>query len=255
MFKLLYADCRKLLYHAGMREGLAAISGYLLVYTVVMKLVSRFVGSDITADEVHMTYSGIANLLVTACMLMTTVSDFSDGCIRNKLISGADRTAIFLSAEITGLIQAAILSAVACAESLLLSLIFTKGGMQTMTAAELADHWMINALSCMSIAVFSTMLIMVLGGSKLSYIVGIVIAVGLNIFTLMVLDKLYPEQGSCTLTGMKLTLYRFYDSFVPYAYLSMRQHHGMGSYLIGSLGLILISTVAGLLIFNKKEIQ
>lgn len=255
MFKLLYADTRKLIYHAGLRELVAAITVYLVGYTVMMKIVSHFMGGDISADDIHTCFASIATLLVSASTLMCTAGEYSDGCIRNKLISGAHRTEVFLSAEITAAMQAIILCAVAFTESVVLSLLCTKGGLISMTLSELADYWLIITMACISIAVFSTMLVMILGGKKISYVVGIAAAVGLNIFSLEIIDKLYPTQGKCTLSGMKLMLYSFYDRYVPYAYLSMRPHYGTLTYLGGSLGLVIISLIAGILIFNKKEIQ
>ena len=124
-----------------------------------------------------------------------------------------------------------------------------------MTVAELADYWLINTMACVAIAVFSTMLIMILGGKKISYIVGIALAVGFNIFNMEVNDKLYPTQGSCSLSGMKLAVYNFYDRFVPYSYLSMRPHHSILIYLAGAAGMIAVSVIIGMFIFNNKEIQ
>ena len=175
-------------------------------------------------------------------------------CIRNKLISGAGRDAVFLSASVTALLQALILSAVALAETVILSLIFTSGT-GGMSIAGLADRWLVITLACMAIAVFSTMLIMLLGGNKSAYITGIAVAVCLNIFSLDVMEKLYPESGVCTLTGTKLQIYSFYDRFIPYAYPAYPPHHGMLTYLAGAAGTIALSLIIGLVLFNRKEIQ
>ena len=255
MFKVLYADTRKLFYQKGLREGLAGVSLYIIGYVVLIKLVLFFVGGELYADEIHSAYAGLAVFLISGCTLVSTVSDYSDGCIRNKIISGAGRPAVFLSALITGGTQAVLLSAAAFVESHILSGIFTKGGLMTMTVAELADYWLIITMACVAVAVFSTMLIMILGGNKISYVVGIALAVIFNIFNLEVSDKLYPTQGSCTLSGSKLLLYRFYDCFVPYSYLSMRPHHSTFIYLAGAAGMIALSVIIGMLIFNNKEIQ
>ena len=255
MFKVLYADTRKLFFQRGLRECLAAVLLYITAYVALIKLVLFFVGGELYADDVYTAYSGLAVFLISGCTLIYTVSDYDDGCIRNKLISGAGRPAVFLSAVITGGTQAVLLCAAAFIESVILACIFTKGGLMTMTVAELADYWLINTMACIAIAVFSTMLIMILGGKKISYIVGIALAVGFNIFSMEVNDKLYPAQGSCSLSGFKLALYNFYDSYIPYSYLSMRPHHSTLTYLIGAAGLIVSSVIIGLVLFNRKEIQ
>ena len=255
MFKVLYADTRKLFFHKGLRECLAAVLLYLLAYVAVIKLVLFFVDGEFYADDVYTAYAGLAVLLISGCTLVTTVSDYDDVFIRNKLISGAGRPAVFLSALITGGAQAVLLSMAAFIESLILAGIFTKGGLMTMTVEELADYWLINTMACIAIAVFSTMLIMILGGKKISYIVGIALAVGFNIFNMEVNDKLYPAQGSCSLSGFKLAMYNFYDRYIPYSYLSMRPHHSTLTYMIGAGGMIAVSVIIGLFIFNNKEIQ
>ncbi len=254
MFRVLHADARKLLFHGGLRECLLTVTGYLLGFFLLMKLAAHFMGAELYAYDIHSCYSSFAVFLVTACTLMTTISDFSDGCIRNKLISGAGRSAVFLSAEISGVIQALVLSAVACAESLLLALPLPDGAVP-LTAGEIADLWIVNTLASMAIAVFTTMLIMVLGGRKSAFVTGIVFAVGMKIVSMEITDKLYPAQGVCSLSGTKLALYSFYDRFVPYAYLGMRPHHELWVYLAGSCGMILLSVAVGSLIFNRKEIQ
>ena len=254
MFKVINADLRKLIFHAGFRSCIIFVSVYLGGYTLLMKLITHFVNDTVYADELIACYGSVAVLLISACTLVTTVSDYADGCIRNKLISGAGRNAVFLSACISGAIQAIILSVTALIASVIFGLLFTDG-LGTMTFTDLADRWLVISLAGVSIAVFSTMLIMLLGGKKSAYTAGIATAVGLNIFSLEVMDKLYPENGVCTLSGMKLKLYSFYDSYVPYAYPAVPVHHGMEKYLLGAFGMIAVSVIIGLVIFNRKEIQ
>ncbi len=254
MLRVLYADTRKLLFHGGLRECLLAVTGCLAGYVLLLMLVGHFMDGELLVSDVHGCYASFAVFLVTASTLMTTISDFTDGCIRNKLISGAGRTAVFLAAEISGIIQALILSAAACVVTLLLSIPLSQGPVH-MTAADIAQLWFVNTLACVSIAVFTTALIMVLGGKKGAFTTGICIAIVMKIVSMEVLDKLYPAQGACSLSETKLALYSFYDCFVPYAYLGMAPHHEMWVYLAGSLGLILISTLAGLMLFRRKEIQ
>ena len=186
MLRVLYADTRKLLFHGGLRECLLAVTGYLIASFLFIRLAAHFMGAEMYVYEIHESYSSFAIFLVTACTLMTTISDFTDGCIRNKLISGAGRTAVFLSAEISGVIQALLLSVTACVVSLLLSIPLSQGPVP-MTAADIAQLWIVNTLACVAIAVFSTMLIMVLGGKKGAFMTGICIAIVMKIVSMEVL--------------------------------------------------------------------
>ena len=46
-------------------------------------------------------YGTISTFLIFASTLITTTSDYSDGCIRNKIISGASRVNIYLSGALS----------------------------------------------------------------------------------------------------------------------------------------------------------
>ena len=105
------------------------------------------------------------------------------------------------------------------------------------------------------IAMFSTSLIMIMGGKNISYVIGLGIAFVFRIIDMEVLDKLYPDYGICQLTGTKLKLYTFYDKYVPYAHCSGTPRWEMSSCVIGSVALIVISLIIGMIAFEKKEIK
>ena len=152
------------------------------------------------------------------------------------------------------MLQGVLLSIVAFVSSMAVLPMFTEGFMNY-TIPEIEDYWLLITLSCMSVGAFSTALIMIFGGSKISYVAGLAIAFVMKVLDTYVLDKLYPEKGNCTLTGAKLFLFKFIDRFIPYSYFSMEPHWDTLSYLVGCLGLILISTAVGLFVFDKKEIH
>lgn len=255
MFRILYSDMRKLLHDRGFLATLSVNVFYPLVLTLFLVAISAFFYHEkIMADQVCFQYQSIAIFLITASTLLFTMSEYSDGCIRNKIISGARRRDIFLSAAVMGGFQGVVHSMTGCITALVIRLLFS-GEYQTYTIPEIADHWLITTMACISIGVFSTMLIMILGGKKASYIVGLFIATFMKIMSLEVIDKLYPEQGHCSLKGAKLAIYNFIDRFVPYTHLSIRPHRPFMEYLAGSTGLILLSLAIGLILFNQKEIQ
>ena len=120
---------------------------------------------------------------------------------------------------------------------------------------ETRNYFFLRLKSMLYTLVLCIMLIMLLGGNRSAYTAGIAVAIGMNIFGREVVDKLYPSGGVCTLTGTKLMIYSFFDSYVPYAYPAFPLHHGMGTYFAGILGLTALSVLAGLVMFNRKEIQ
>lgn len=255
MFRNLYADTRKIFYSRGFYVGIIAILVYQIFSSLIIWALTVFlIEGQLSSDEIAFSYPQIAAFVVTVSTLLVIQGDFEDGCIRNKLISGVRRTDAFLSAIISGMLQGVLLSFVAFISSMMILPILSEGFMNY-TVSEIADYWLIITLSCMAIGAFSTTLIMIFGGSKLSYVAGLAIAFVLKTLDAHVLDKLYPEKGNCMLTGAKLELYKFIDRFIPYSYFSIEPHWDSISYLAGCTGLILLSVITGLLVFNQKEIR
>lgn len=255
MIRLIYNDTRRLFTSTYFRLCILINIGYELFTVIGLKVIlALFLHQPLHADEVAFNYNAFAIFLVTASTLLTTINDFTEGGIRNKLISGANRRDIVFSSLFMGMLHGIIHSFVACITSIVVCRTMTEG-YQAYNAQEIADYWLVMTLGCMAIGVLSTALIMILGGRKSAYVVGLSFAFVMRIYTAAVLSKLYPDKGNCTLTGAKLALFRFSDRYVPYLFISTRPHWGFGSYLIGSMGLILISTVFAIVIFNKKELK
>lgn len=254
MFRILYSDIRKIFTHWGFKVCLIVNISYHIFTVVLLKIVSYVVFKEsIDADSVAFTYAGMAAFLITASTLLTTTSEYTDGCLRNKLISGVKRYEIILSAVIGGMVQGAVHSMAAAITATVTDAILTTG-FDFYTIPEVADYWLVITLACMAIGAFSTVIIMVLGGGRSAYVVGLTLVIALRVLSMRILDKLFPVSGEVVITGKTLALYRFTDRFVPYLHLASRPHYGFESYLIGSFGLILISTVLGIIIFNRKEI-
>ena len=252
MLRILYSDIRKTMLSRAFQICVMTNVFYHLLLVITLKVVSMvFFHTNIASDDVGFCFTSIGIFLVTASTLITA-GEFTDGTMRNKLISGANRSEVFFSGMITGMYQGFVHAAVAFVTAMLMGLFFTTG-FEGYTIPEVADFWLLITFSCMTIGGFSTAVILALGGRKISYVVGLSIAFGMKIFILYVQDKLYPESGNCHLTGAKLTLFRFTDRFIPYSYLAMRPHWDCVSYFLGCGGLILISALIGVAVFQKKE--
>ncbi len=254
MFRILYSDLRKILLSKTLKICFIAIAAYLFANVAILKIVGFYMHISLYADDFISCFPEIAIFLITASTLFLTVTDFSDGCMRNKLISGASRTEIAMSALIGGMFQGLIYSAFACVITVLAGFVFTKD-LNSYTLGEYADYWIINSMTCMAIGAFSTILVISFGGKKISYVIGLSFAFVMKVFTMDVISKLFPESGHCVLTGVKLAIYSFSEKYVPYIYQSIRPHHSFLTYFIGCGGLVLISAAIGIIIFNKKEIQ
>ena len=255
MFRNLYADTRNILFSRGLRIALIVITVTQLFYLIAIGLIEKvLVNMQLVAEDVAFSFTTIAAFLVTASTLLITEREFSDGCIRNKLISGVKRSDAFLSAVAGGMLQGVLYAAAACVLSTVTSLLFT-AGFESFTVTEIVDYWIMIAVSCVAIGGFSTALIMIFGGNKVSYIIGLALAFVLRVWDTFILDKLFPESGVCTLTGTKLEVYKFVDRFVPYSFMNMEPHYDLWSYFAGGAGLLLISVVIGLIVFERKELH
>ena len=254
MLKMLYTDIRSVLLNKGFRIIIEAFVSYILFFTILMKVLAFFLGGGLSADDILTAYPDIGVFVITAATLLMFVNEYKEGVMKCKIQRGISRKGIFLSAVITSAFMAVIMTIIAAVIDILLILIFSEG-LYTMTISELGDAFLQITFASMAIAVFSTSLIMVLGGGNSSYVVGLIIAFVFKIVGMLVMDKLYPEKGLCPLTGFKLKLYTFYDRFVPYAHFTFSPRWDSSSNMIGCLGLILISVIVGMLMFERKEIN
>lgn len=254
MLRTLYADIRNAFLSKGIRIITIANLSYIAGYVILMKVMLYFIGGELNADDILPVYNEYAIFVITAASLVIYVNEFASGIIRNKLCSGAKRRDIYLASVISSAFIATFISAIAQIFEVILSLIFTKG-LYNMTLAEVAFSFSETTISCVTIAIFSTTIIMVMGGTNASYVVGLGIAFVFKVFGIEVLDKLYPEYGKCTLTGTKLQVYTFFDRYVPYAHCSGTPRWDMMSCVEGCVVLVLISLVLGLIVFNKKELK
>ena len=255
MFRNLYADSRRIFFSRSFYVSIAIIFLYQLIASLLIWALTAFLSEgQVASDEIAFLYPSIAAFIVTISTLFITQRDFEDGCIRNKLISGVKRSDAFLSAVVCGILQGALLTIVAFVSSMIVMPILSKGFMD-FSIPEMADYWLVITLACMSIGAFSTALIMIMGGSKISYVAGLAVAFLLKMLGTHVLYKLYPDKGNCMLTGSTLELYKFIDRYNPYSYLLDEPHWDSLSYIVGCTGLVVISVVVGIIVFTKKEIR
>ena len=254
MFRNLYADIRSILLSRVFGLAMLFILVGQIFNLVVIKVFYYVIEANVQAESISFVYSSPAAFLVTAATLFITDREFSNGCIRNKIISGVKRTDAFLSAVCGGVLQAVIYTMFACVVSLILSKFFTLGFLINSTS-EIADRWLITTMACVAIGVFSTSIVMMFGGSKASYVVGLFLAFVMKVWDTRILDKLYPQEGHCTLKGAELVIDRFIDRYIPYSYLVEGPHYDMGSYIIGCSAMIIVSIVIGLIVFNKRDLK
>lgn len=256
MLRIFYADLRSMIRNKGFLSCIGGMVMYVAGFTVLLTIILKgFMGGGmLVAEEIMGTYSDVAVLFIAATVLMAFNIDYSDGIIRNKMICGVKRSGIAVSVVSCGCIAGVALCITSVVSSCIMSLFFSTG-LSTLTVTEAVDSILVLTLASMAVGAFSTFLMVLFGGTKGTYVSGLLIAFIFKLIGMEVAEKLYPEQGECLLTGTKLMLYRFYDRFVPYAHFSFYRRWAFTDYLIGSIACIIISYVLSVLVMNKKEIK
>lgn len=256
MLRVLYSDMRASLLNKGIRILALVFATYLIGYVIIMSILLHVIAGNVrlNADDVLTVYNETSIFVITAATLIIYVNEFMNGTIRNKLCSGSKRSEIFLAAIINSAFMATLLAIMCQTLELILSLIFTNG-LYGLTLADAAYSFSETTISGIAIAIFSTSLIMMMGGTNASYVVGLGIALAFKVFGLSVQQKLYPEKGLVSIKGAKLAIYTFYDRFVPYAHCSGTPRWTVTDVSLGCAVLILLSIITGLIVFNKKELK
>lgn len=251
-----YSDLRRAINNRYVKMGAIVSVVYPLVYFLSYLLILKIAKLDVQIygdDILSSSYIRISSFIVTAVITGFLAPEFSDGIIRNKLITGASRNEAFTSLILVSGIVAGMMSAIASVTSLIISVLFTPG-FGSLTTIEMGDYILSATSAQISIAVFSTMLLIVLGNSKISLAIPLAVAFIMKVIATVVQDKLYPTEGVCTLTGTRLKVYTLFDQYVPYSCLTRTVQYTFSSCFVGAMVLIIFSVVFGLIIFDEKDI-
>lgn len=255
MLRIMYSDLRRAMIDRSVKTGVLISLVYPILLYVTYLVIFKIAEFDtpVYGDELISLYVGISAFILSSIITGFVSREYTDGIIRNKIATGATRTAVFSSAAATSAVVAAVLSAISSAVIMILTFVFTPG-FQNYSTKEIGDYLLIMTLAEMSIAVFAAMLVMAFGNFKIALALPLGIAFLMKVLCGIVADKLYPQDGPCLLTGTRLQVYSFIDKYIPYSYVERPMPYGFFTLFMGVMGLTVISMVVGLLIFNKKDI-
>ncbi|MBP8967918.1 MAG: hypothetical protein KBG42_01395 [Lachnospiraceae bacterium] len=254
MTRILYSDLHRILKGRAIKAGMAMIFGYTLILTLFLKVVLYSIDATLTSDDVLTSFPTASPFFIAASVLYLFLGDFSDGTIRNKIMCGVQKKTVAASAIILGSLTSVFFIIFSQVSGLLLAGIFADGYV-TMTTSEIGEFCIRNIMASAAAGSFMTMILMAFGGTKLSYVAGLVITFFFRVATAEVLDKLYPENGACLLEGTKLKLYMLYDRYCPYAFFTGINYHDLTKCLIGCIILTVFSLLAGMIVYEKREFK
>ncbi len=254
MINIFYSDLHRILKGRMFVSGLALIFGYTFVLSLVLKVILMSIGADLSSDDVLTSFTTSAPFFIAASILFLFIGDFNDGTIRNKIMCGAPKRSVAASAITLGGIISAVFVIFSQISGIAIAKIMTDG-YEGMTAYDIADFCLRNIIAAVAAGCFMAMILMVLGGTKIAYVAGLVVTFLFRVATSEVADKLYPETGYTLLTGTKLKIYTLYDRYCPYSFFTGVNYHDLGKCLIGCTILTLISLAVGMIVYEKREFK
>ncbi len=222
----------------------------LMFTKMIFALINQQYVLEMSAFE---SYSAYAALVIAFAVTKFFHSEFQDGVLRNKLVSGQKRKEVFLSACFVSSVFATITQIVSTLTIIVFSWI-TRISMSEIDFGEVMEYTFVTVLAGIAVAVFYSAFYLCHGNSKLAIAIPMGVSIFVKIVLTYIMDKLYPQIGVCKLTGTRLFVYQMIDKYSPYAYFWGEIRWSLSSYVIGSGLLILISLIIGMIVFQRKDL-
>lgn len=255
MYKLLCADMRKIFLDKMFWIVIFCISvpyigGFSLLEAIIAKTKNI---EGMYADSVFTLYPSVAAIIIGAFVGNCIGTEFREGTLRNKLATGAKRSDIFLAAAVVSAMAVTIFQVTATLSSALFGNLLLNGFY--MSAQEMVQSTLVYTAASIAAAIVFTAVAFGLGNGKISAMICMMIAVVLKFVCTEMVSKLYPASGECALTGAKYNFFRFVDQYVPFSYFNGGVRYEMKCYVLGCITTIGVALLAGLMIFQKKDMK
>lgn len=255
MLHVIKVDFRKILIGKSYwRIVIAASIIYPLLRAVFLSILYHAVDETAYIEMTDfMCYFNYSTIVIATLVTEFLHSEFHDGVMRNKLVSGQDRKTVFLSISfilsvVTMVMQSASEITVLIAAKLL------GEELKDVIISELIKYSFVAIVTGIAIAIFYTAIYMCLENYRFVIAIPISISVFVKIVLTYILDKLYPSSGVCSLTGVRLVVYKMIDRFIPFAYCEGAMRWNLSDYISGTGILLLLSLIIGLTIFQRKDL-
>ncbi len=255
MSKVLYSDWMRLYKNKIMLIGLPV---GIILFAFINMLTSRLMcelldKGKIIADMNMIIYPNQAALILAVIVSAFFSVDFVEGTIRNKLVVGEKRSYLLLSSCIISSCIAIFLQAIYSGISYILGNLLLSGF--STDPKDLFISSVVFAAAGVTLSVMFTVVIYILGNTKAALIINPSLAVVFSASAQIILSKLYPDNGVCTLSGFRLQLYTFVDRYVPFFHLTGFPRWDVMSYVYGNIITIAVSLFLGLWLFGREEIK
>ena len=276
MTKLLSANLVRLRKSIIFWVGIIFMAGIAAFILINQYLDSVKYGLNLSLDSFILGYSVIIGIVAAVFCSLFLGTEYSDGTIRNKLIVGHTRISIYLSMLITSIIAALLM----CLSFLM---VMCAVGIPLIGFVSI-DIWRLSAMLLGSLlmvcAVCSilTAISMLVPNKALAAVISILGMIGLLLIAIDIQQKLdapefypaqvYIEDGNMTMseevvnptyiTGIARLVYAaildIIQSGQAFQYASMSAVH-LWQMPLYSLAIVILSTIAGIIFFNRKDIK
>lgn len=198
-------------------------------------------------------YAAMASIYLAVFVTAYLYAEVGEGIIRNKIISGTKRRHIFFSYCLVNSCVAVLLQIVSVVSTALVPLMLHMEF--ACSPEEIVRLAAVTALAGAAVSVLYTVIFICFCTSKISIALPASIAIFTKILTIVILDALYTDSGIPKVTGSTLKVYEAIDRYVSFSYLQGPVRWDSASYLIGNGALIVLSVLAGLVVFSKKSLK
>ena len=255
MYKLFVSEIRRHVRSRIFRWMMIAVSiGFNMLTGGAMKL------GEIAFGKIHPTPEIIFSMVPTIMPVLIGVyviisenREFSEGTIRNKLVSGSKRGDI---------LTAAVLSQVMCmvaAATVFVLFSLASGrilfGDFGITMNDIIALSVVYLLASAALTVFYTGIQFIIGNSRSVIVISLVIALANQTIAGELFRKLYPESGECSLSGIRFSMLSIYDRFIPFAYFTGPVRYDMWIYVVGAVLFSTMSFAVSSIIFERTDIR
>lgn len=254
MYKVFAADIRRLLKSKMFYSlNIFWVVGYGLMFVLFFGLLDKFLGIDgMYVEDIFLQEISLLPLISSIFTGSYIGQEFRDGTIRNKIIRGIGRLEIYISAICYTIFVSLVTQVTIFLTSLVLGYSFLDG---CLSVSGLILKSGIFILAGTAVGVFFTGLIYIFGSGKASYVICPSLAIAFFFVTMYVEQKLYPQNGICTLTDSMKNVFLFIDKYIPFTYFYGDLMYNAKCYIIGSIGLAVLGIVMGAVSFKKKDLE
>ena len=180
--------------------------------------------------------------------------EMEEGILRNKIISGKKRENIYLSYCIM-LSSIAVLMLLLSVCSTGLTVIFLGYEFEADLIMKLFKMLGLQILSSIAVCFIMVTVYFICGTSKAAIVIPGCIAIASRIGLLVVFDKLYPENGVCLLTGVKLWVFKFIEQYVPFSFLAVAPRISIIKGACGCVLFICLSAFVGVVAIKNVDLK